>query len=45
MINQFDYFFSELRHFIIKPEMDSTMLMMGLTYSSAFVDKILFGEG
>lgn len=43
MINQFDYFFSELRSFVMKPEMDTPMLFVGLAYTSAFVDKVLFG--
>lgn len=43
MINQFDYFFSELRHFVLKPDMDTPILFVGLAYTSAFVDKVLFG--
>lgn len=43
MINQFDYFFSELRNFVLKPELDRPMLFVGLAYSAAFVDKVLFG--
>lgn len=45
MINLFDYFFSELRLFIHKPEIDTPYLLQGLSYSSEFIDELLFGVG
>lgn len=45
MINQFDYFFSELRQFVLKPEMEPPMLFVGLAYTTEFLDNVLFGAG